>query len=354
MKCCINCFKYEELRKLIEQDSQSGNCDFCKSQDVPICSSTETSDRLREHLTSILELYEVSSENEGKSLNDALKNDWDIFSLSKNSIIKLVEYYCPDLIQDNPDILKLDVVIPEEYDTDFLLENGVLCGLFWEDFTSSIKEKNRFHHPYFNEDVFSSFLSGVIEKYKQDDTFFRGRIATDSTGFNKEAMGSPPVGAATQGRINPDGISVLYVGSSKETILKEIRATTFDYVTIGTFFPKTMLEVVNLSGLAKMSPFSFKNEFEIKKYYINRLIFKDMVKDFSRPLRRTDSLREYLPTQYISEFIKSERYQGVRYDSTLNEGGWNLAVFDQSLLDCKSVETYEVTKISYDIEKPQA
>lgn len=347
MNCCTDCFKDEELRKLIEQDSNTGDCDFCMSKSVPICSSAETADRLGEYLTSILELYQVAFGDEGEALGVALKRNWDIFSLNRNSIIALVEHYCPDLIRENPDILKLDVVIPEEFDSDFLLENGILCGNPWENFSKSIKTVNRFHYPFFNKKQFSSLLRRVTIFYDKEDEFFRGRIATETAGYKKDEMGSPPLGMATQGRANPDGISVLYVGSSEETILKEVRATTFDYVTIGTFYPKKELEVVNLSGLAKMSPFIFTNEVDIKKYYVNRLVFQDMVKDFARPLRRSDSPREYLSTQYISEFIKSEGYQGVRYDSTLNQGGWNLAVFDQELLECKNVQTYEITEIAY-------
>lgn len=70
MNCCVNCFKDVELKKLVEQDNILGKCDFCASEGVAICSSEETTERLGEYLTSILDLYEVATDNKGKALSD--------------------------------------------------------------------------------------------------------------------------------------------------------------------------------------------------------------------------------------------------------------------------------------------
>lgn len=36
----------------------------------------------------------------------------------------------------------------------------------------------------------------------------------------------------------------------------------------------------------------------------------ELSKEIAKPLRRSDSTLEYLPTQYISEFVKSQGYDG--------------------------------------------
>jgi hypothetical protein len=75
-----------------------------------------------------------------------------------------------------------------------------------------------------------------------------------------------------------------------------------------------------------------------------------MALEIAKPLRRSDSPLDYLPTQYISEFIKFAGYAGVEYASTLNVGGYNLAVFDESLFECTDVSVVEVKSVSYETD----
>ncbi len=84
---------------------------------------------------------------------------------------------------------------------------------------------------------------------------------------------------------------------------------------------------------------------------MNRKVFKEIALEVAKPLRRSDSALEYLPTQYIAEFIKSQGYDGVEYASTLREGGYNIAVFDERLFECVSVNTVEVKKIQYETQQ---
>ena len=56
---------------------------------------------------------------------------------------------------------------------------------------------------------------------------------------------------------------------------------------------------------------------------------------------------EYLPTQFITEFIKSRGYAGVSYTSTMGTGGTNIAVFDETLFECESVHVVEINSIEY-------
>ena len=140
-------------------------------------------------------------------------------------------------------------------------------------------------------------------------------------------------------------IPALYLSSDCETVLHEVRATTHDYITIGEFRLQRDIEVVNLSGFSNTSPFLYQGE--IEKYAANRKVFQEIALELAKPLRRNDSPLEYLPTQYIAEFIKSQGYDGVEYASTLRQGGHNLAVFNEELFECTSVNTIEISKIVY-------
>ena len=64
--------------------------------------------------------------------------------------------------------------------------------------------------------------------------------------------------------------------------------------------------------------------------------------EIAKPLRRNDSALAYLPTQFITEFIKSNGYAGVAYTSTMRTEGINVAVFDVSIFECVAVHTVEI------------
>lgn len=62
---------------------------------------------------------------------------------------------------------------------------------------------------------------------------------------------------------------------------------------------------------------------------------------------------DYVPTQYIVDFIKSiehngaQEYDGIEYNSTTNPGGYNLAIFNPDLFECISVSVYDIEKLQY-------
>lgn len=73
-----------------------------------------------------------------------------------------------------------------------------------------------------------------------------------------------------------------------------------------------------------------------------------------RALRAGDNHLDYIPTQYLCDFIKTlfcksdEKYSGVEYSSTLNPGGNNLAIFYPELFKCTKVKKYTVKSLQYD------
>jgi hypothetical protein len=297
-------------------------------------------------IVSLVQIYSVSDASESKPLKTTLHDDWDIFNAEATMIQALAIDLCRSVISPDSDIFNKNVAIQQLFDNDFLNEFGVVRGLRWEQFAESIKHENRFHSGMFNADAFASFLSIIAKPYSAGAEFYRARITHNESGFTTGEMGAPPRERRSAGRINPEGIGVLYLSSDDKTVLNEVRANAFDYVTIGKFKSLSNIKVVNLSGISDTSPFLYQGELE--KYAANRKVFQEIAIEISKPLRRSDSPIEYLPTQYIAEFIKGQGYDGVEYASTLKEGGYNVAIFDERLLECVSVNTVEVTKIQYE------
>ncbi|NNJ81578.1 MAG: RES family NAD+ phosphorylase, partial [Flavobacteriaceae bacterium] len=75
---------------------------------------------------------------------------------------------------------------------------------------------------------------------------------------------------------------------------------------------------------------------------------RTLQKELSLPIRKQDKEIDYIPTQYLSEFIKSIGYEGVEFQSSLYSAGHNLAVFDSSKFDCKKVDVYEIQNIEFE------
>ncbi|MCL2338056.1 MAG: RES family NAD+ phosphorylase [Firmicutes bacterium] len=347
MRCCVECFNDLYIRSTIEKQGLIGDCDYCSHKSVAVYEIGMTPNPIADAIIGLVQIYSVSDLPQAKPLKIALHDDWDIFSAGAATIQTLVIDLCSSVVNPDADIFTKNVVIEQLFDDDFLSEFGVVRGLDWERFVESIKYKNRFHSGMFNADAFASFLSIIAKSYTAGIELYRARITHNSNGYSTAEMSAPPREKRSAGRINPEGVGVLYLSSDKKTALNEIRANTFDYVSIGTFKLVKDIKVVNLSGISGTSPFLYQDELE--KYAVNRKVFQEIARDAAKPLRRSDSPIEYIPTQFIAEFIKSQGYDGVEYASTLQEGGYNIAVFDESLFECVSVKTVEIAKIQYEI-----
>ena len=55
-----------------------------------------------------------------------------------------------------------------------------------------------------------------------------------------------------------------------------------------------------------------------------------------------------VPTQYICDYVKHLGYDGIRYKSTLVEGGINYAIFDEKKFDCVGVKVVHIGNIHYE------
>ena len=349
MYCCIECFQDTHIRAIIEKQNILGNCDFCCSLNVGVCDTSIDHSPIQEKMIELLQVYSVSDNHDGKLLNQSLNDDWDIFNLDPKSIGKLLECLGIQRYFSNDGLFKDRVIITSLYNPDFLNDFCVVRCSSWKNFAESIKYANRFHNEMFNSDALASFLSVVTEVIPLGTRFYRARIASSSTGFKKREMGAPPKEKGSVGRINPEGITILYLASDDITVLHEVRASTYDYVTVATFENTRDIIVVNLSRISKISPFLYDGALE--KFAVNRKVLNEMAAEVAKPLRRNDSTLEYLPTQYVSEFIKREKYDGVEYSSTFREKGFNLACYNESIFSCTSVKTIEITNVTYDSKK---
>ena len=338
MNCCIECFHDAQIRDMIRTANKIGDCNFCGGKGVPVYPVDDQSD-LSDLISEVISVYDES--DEGESLFQLLVNDWHIFNSTLPSSYKLVEAFAGVIFGGKGAEYNKTVRIPRIFSEKY----GIFSGHSWAEFSKEIKTQNRFHNDFFKPDQLASFLTYSTSKYRKGTAFYRARICESMVGYAIEEMGAPPLRKRRPGRVNPEGIGIFYLTSDMETALNEVRASAFDFVSIGEFRLKKDISVINISSLNEISPVLYSSGLE--SLAANISIFGDISKEISKPLRRSDSLLEYLPTQYITEFIKSKGYAGVEYTSTMGTGGRNVAVFDESLFAGVSVHNVEIKTIRY-------
>lgn len=360
---CEHCFRDKEVASIIRSVSTGivGTCPTCQKRNAYLY-DTATQSELTPYFEELLNIYSPASalpetypKAERRSLIDDLSERWDIFAdIPRSKIYDILTAICHDLYSDIPELFDGTIGIPELYDSDYLKDHALLKNNDWDAFVNEIKTKNRFHSKLINFEILEKYCSFIRKIYKAGEVFYRARIS-ERSGFPPEEMSAPPAGKSSEGRANARGITCLYIANDVDTTLHEVRAGVFDYVSVGSFRLKRDITVVDLKAINGISP--FVEGLEYLDHAINKQYLARLNAEMSKSLRRSDSTLDYVPTQYIVDFIKSiehndeQEYDGIEYNSTTNPGGYNLAIFDPDLFECVSVDVYDIEKLQYTSQK---
>ncbi len=357
MIICEKCFCDLEIISIIRNKSQFGECPLCKRKNVYVY-DTEKYDDLGVLFDELLSIYTPVSllpdsypRSETQLLVDELRNNWAIFShKSESKVYQILTAICKEKYEYSKDLFEQPVGIEELYDQEYKKNHSLLATNSWDSFVVALKTKNRFHTHYINMSLFERFCSYIRKPYKAGKKLYRCRISPEE-GVSVGEMGAPPVEKTIDGRANARGIRCLYLGDSPDTTIYETRAGVYDYVTVGTFRLKKDIIVVDFKGIDQISPFI--EGLDCLEYAINREHLNKINNEMSRIMRRSDSTLDYVPTQYIADFVKSimhdgcPEYAGIEYKSVMHSEGYNLALFDQDLFECIETSVYRIDTIAY-------
>lgn len=354
MFCCKNCFSDPILIDFIDANiSGLGDCTFCGSKDAHLINCEE----LVVYFESIFELY-TSSNTSLKSLKidkatlmheHILQYFPSLFNLNLLNSNKIEEFIINISKYNNNFDAKL---FSEPVEFSCLLEDGSTTTvegleLQWEEFAEEIKHKNRF---FINEKIDTEVLKSIFERlvtpYLKGSVFYRSRISDKK--LESHEMGKPPSDKTNAGRSNPIGIPYLYISNDLETSITETRVTLHESLTVGTFELIETLNTVSLKNLEHLGPFEIQEKgFTLEEFIIYRPYLQKLQTELSKPVRKQDSYLDYLPTQFLCEFIKSLGFDAVEYKSSMNPNGANLAVFNDNKIRCVDTNFYSILKLKY-------
>ncbi|KOO19014.1 hypothetical protein AC068_09340 [Morganella morganii] len=333
--CCENCFGDRGLKKNIIPSLSSiyGDCTYCGSKSVNIINPS----LLSPYFSTLTSIYERNSD--GKSLVENLKGDWELFSHPNLDVAHSKELL-GDILDDG-NIVRENFVLSKAYKSESLAQ--------WDNLCQELMHKNRY---FLSETLDRDRLEHLLSFLVTDNIplyWFRARIFAEENCPTIDNMGAPPKRLASHGRANPIGIPYLYLGSEPKTAISEIRPHTGDKTCVAKFKLTSDLAIIDLRTPRKtVSPFLLAEQTEMGKMLSDIPFLERLGNELTRPVLPKSAALDYIPSQYICEFIKKVGFHGVLYNSSVSDGV-NLAIFEPSNALAEGISVYHVDKVEVNI-----
>lgn len=183
--------------------------------------------------------------------------------------------------------------------------------------------------------------------------WYRARLMTGDDAFPLTDMGAPPRHKAGHGRANPAGIPYLYLGSTQATAVAELRPHTGERACVAQFdlSDADNLKLADLRDPRSLiSPLSDGDETLIIELRADLPLLERLGEELTRPVQPSGVAYEYVPTQYLCEYIKKKGFDGVLYKSSVSsDDGVNIALFHPTVATAIKLDVVSVTQVTVSI-----
>lgn len=248
----------------------------------------------------------------------------------------------------------------------------------YQKFAQHVRQAKR----YVWDDEIRTFLDTVLAttdgrdgELREGQLFYRAqrgvdwcdKMDTDGNWIGEDVCGlgalrmKPLAGRAREGRANPTGIPVLYVGTTVPTVISEVRPWVGAEVSVAQCKLLKPLRTLDLSqGHGKSSlPRNFfghvLNGENVAAHEKEKCVWIDIDNAFSKPVTQSDDHADYVPTQILAEMFHSAGYDAIAYKSHFGDDGqrlgYNIAIFDPSAVEIVSCAPYQVRTIYIEAEQ---
>ena len=163
--------------------------------------------------------------------------------------------------------------------------------------------------------------------------------------FPAGEMKPPPVNWNSEGRVNPRGISYLYLATNHNTALAEVRPWIGSKVSVGKFVAVRDLTIIDCSvhrhGIIGVLGWGPSASYEDG-------MWSAIDEAFAKPVGKDENTYDYIPTQILGELFKKNGYSGVVYKSLLDDDGFNTVLFNPDDAKLVSNSLFMVNGVKFD------
>ncbi len=347
---CADCFEDSGIRDFIKRNARNRRCSFCKgcTGDVVVASLQD----VVEHIETSL-LYEWDDANE-----------WLLYESREGGY----QGYCVD----TEELLRFELELEFPRDINNQLSTAIINSLpeyiwceinpygvndrnrakiSWDIFCDVVKHSSRYFFEDHDEEIeFDAYNSGqtlrklfeAVQQYSllkhvpAGKTLFRVRFQDCETAFTTaQELGPPPRDKATRSnRMSPAGVPMFYACDSAETALRETAVNEGTFA-VGQFTTRRDMMIFDLTQIPRIPSLfqAFPDTLEYRPREVLRFL-NHISGEISKPIARDDRVHiEYVPTQVVTEFVRSrltsggQRIDGIKYGSATHKGHASYVIF---------------------------
>lgn len=234
----------------------------------------------------------------------------------------------------------------------------------WYSFKDAVFYENRYFVKHKLLDILTKYMNDNVLTIESGKVYYRARIIDDNAinehmiykcfgapdsekmnlkyagkanpfkGLSKEASFVPPKDVkVSEGRANAKFVKFLYVAENPTTAIFEVRPFIFDAVNIAQIRVNEPLKIANIA---------VELDYSNKDATMETHVMGTIQGAFSKPINNPD---DYIPTQIIAEYIKSLGYEGIRFNSSLHNGGVNLTIFNYEKCEAIASQDFRLENI---------
>lgn len=225
------------------------------------------------------------------------------------------------------------------------------------DYITAVKEGLQSSNRFFADERFTGYLKTIFseaEAYIPSSTEFYRARRYDASNIDSSKIGTKFEGYDAKasfvnedskwpsiGRMNPEGISVLYVASDIRTAITELHPYFSEIYSVATIIANEQLRIADLSRSESFISDDFTRNLAV---YVQEWVSKGLTN------------KDYVFPQYVSSYCKSQGFDGIAYrskyatrENTRKQEGINYTIFNYEKCEVISTKLYNVGKVSVQV-----
>ncbi len=155
-----------------------------------------------------------------------------------------------------------------------------------------------------------------------------------------------------EGRANPRGIPALYVATTRDTALAEVRPWIGALISVAQLETERELNVIDCSKYHAAE--NFLNIFDDHTRSREDGIWMAIDRAFATPVSKEEEAKDYIPTQILAELFKADGYDGVVYKSLLSDDGFNVTLFNLGHAKVVNCSLFKLATIQFEFSETGA